>query len=222
MILTRKTFSERSIINLVFLFPFDSGKTVDVSWTSEELRILNESLVKYPESTFTGVTRYTKIMQHLPSKTIRDIGQKVKSLTRIEPQDPVRYDANIFSSLLTIHQKRKLEESDTQYSAKRSREGMSDFNSEAAQFADQEMEVNRVLEETERIVQTIRENLVKEDTQPNAELMTRFSQLIQGVLTRISAMPGVMSQLPPLPVKFNTYFVPTQGPLKLPSSAQNS
>lgn len=82
--------------------------------------------------------------------------------------------------------------------------------------------MSRALEETERLVQTIRENLVKEETQANAELMSRFSQLIQGVLNRINSMPGVMSALPPLPVKFNTYFLPTQGPLKLPPSASNN
>lgn len=117
-------------------------------------------------------------------------------------------------------QKRKLTESDPR-APKRSREATGDYANDSAVFAEQEGEINRVLEETERLVQTIRENLVKEDTAPNAELMARFSQLIQNVLGRINAMPGVMSQLPALPVKFNTYFLPTQG-LRLPPSGSLS
>lgn len=41
---------------------------------------MNECLAKYPEAAFTPLNRYVKISQHLPGKTIRDIGQKVKAL----------------------------------------------------------------------------------------------------------------------------------------------
>ena len=135
-----------------------------------------------------------------------------------------RYDLafvvpNTFNTLL---QKRKLAESDPHHAAKRSREASGDYATDAALFEEQEAEVNRVLEETERLVQTIRENLVKEDTAPNSELMARFSHLVQGVLARINSMPGVMSQLPPLPVKFNTYFLPTQGLRQLAPSSSHT
>ena len=47
-------------------------------WTQEELLVLEDCLKKYPEKDHTPLNRYVRIAQHLPGKTIRDVGSRVK------------------------------------------------------------------------------------------------------------------------------------------------
>lgn len=67
-----------------------SKPVTEATWSADELRILNECLLKYPETAYTALNRYVKISAHLPGKTIRDIGQKVKAGRTEHAADPVR------------------------------------------------------------------------------------------------------------------------------------
>jgi len=72
------------------------------------------------------------------------------------------------------------------------------------------VKANNVLDENNQIIQQIRDNLYGDKVQDNTEHMVRFCKNIAILMNCMSKMPGVMSQMPPLPIRLNTYFVHQQ------------
>jgi len=73
---------------------------------------------------------------------------------------------------------------------------------------EQENFINNLLSHNCLIIAKIRENLLKGDINNNLELISQFRNNIIQVLTCMSKMPGIMSQMPPIPVKLNTICIP--------------
>lgn len=73
---------------------------------------------------------------------------------------------------------------------------------------EQEAYINQILLQNNNIISSIRENILKGSIESNYDLIAQFRNNIIQVLTCMSKMPGVMSQMPPIPVKLNTICVP--------------
>jgi hypothetical protein len=66
------------------------------------------------------------------------------------------------------------------------------------------MYINNLLSQNNIIVSNIRENILKGSLDANNELMKQFRSNIIQILTCMSKMQGVMSQMPPIPIKLNS------------------
>eukprot|EP01080_Neovahlkampfia_damariscottae_P003419 gene3419-5964_t len=69
---------------------------------------------------------------------------------------------------------------------------------------EQEMYINNLLSQNNLIISNIRENILKGSLESNHELMKQFRANIIQILTCMSKMPGIMSQMPPIPIKLNS------------------
>lgn len=154
-------------------------------WTSEEMALLHEGLKKYPETKYDDLTRAQNIGKMIETKSIRDISNQIKVLQQLQ-------------------KKRKsitLEEPQLKKQVKKE---------EKPNQQEQEAYINQILLQNNNIINSIRENILKGTIENNYDLISQFRNNIIQVLTCMSKMPGVMSQMPPIPVKLNTICVPQQ------------
>eukprot|EP00762_Andalucia_godoyi_P007795 ANDGO_01751.mRNA.1 hypothetical protein len=82
--------------------------------------------------------------------------------------------------------------------------------SSAANTKREELErsIQRCMQENIRIIASIRDNLCNSRLEDNFELMVQFRSNVSAILTRMSQMGGVMSQMPAIPVRLNTLLMP--------------
>lgn len=73
-----------------------------------------------------------------------------------------------------------------------------------------EEHVNRLLAENNKIIGAIRENITQHKVTNNIQMISKFRENIIQILTCMAKMSGVMSQMPPIPVKLNTICIPLQ------------
>jgi hypothetical protein len=73
-----------------------------------------------------------------------------------------------------------------------------------------EMYINDLLEQNLIIIANIRNNIAHRKINDNISLISKFRENIIQVLTCMSKMNGIMSQMPPIPVKLNTICIPQQ------------
>ena len=66
------------------------------------------------------------------------------------------------------------------------------------------MYINNLLSQNNLIISNIRENILKGSLESNQDLMKQFRANIIQILTCMSKMPGIMSQMPPIPIKLNS------------------
>jgi hypothetical protein len=79
-----------------------------------------------------------------------------------------------------------------------------------AQQNQSEMYINDLLEQNLIIIANIRNNIAHRKINDNITLISKFRENIIQVLTCMSKMSGIMSQMPPIPVKLNTICIPQQ------------
>jgi hypothetical protein len=70
---------------------------------------------------------------------------------------------------------------------------------------EQEMYINNLIAENGDIICKIRENILKNELDANGDYIARFRLNTIDILTTMSKMPGFMGQMPPIPVKLNTF-----------------
>ncbi|KAL0486049.1 ribosomal protein S12 methylthiotransferase RimO [Acrasis kona] len=73
-----------------------------------------------------------------------------------------------------------------------------------------EVFINDLLEHNLKIISTIRFNMAHGRINDNITLISKFRENIIQVLTCMSKMGGIMSRMPPIPVKLNTICIPQQ------------
>eukprot|EP01102_Stenamoeba_stenopodia_P009543 TRINITY_DN2825_c0_g1_i1.p1 TRINITY_DN2825_c0_g1~~TRINITY_DN2825_c0_g1_i1.p1 ORF type:complete len:457 (+),score=113.49 TRINITY_DN2825_c0_g1_i1:275-1645(+) len=79
-----------------------------------------------------------------------------------------------------------------------------------ANAEEQEKKINKLLDENANLINVIRENLMNGKMSDNVEPMNRFHKNIYTVLSWLSNMPGIMGEMPPLPVKLSTCLIPAR------------
>jgi len=75
--------------------------------------------------------------------------------------------------------------------------------------SEHETRTNALIEDNLQLINQMRENLIAGKIQFNLELMQKFHSNIQLILKVLKSVGGLVSQMPPLPVKMNTYFFAT-------------
>lgn len=64
-------------------------------------------------------------------------------------------------------------------------------------------QAGKMLEQNVAVINQIRQNLSGGKIHENTDLIMRFRDNVTSILNSFTAMPGVMSHMPPLPVKLN-------------------
>ncbi|BBN10922.1 hypothetical protein MPTK1_5g07580 [Marchantia polymorpha subsp. ruderalis] len=204
----------------------DPGITAD--WSSEEQATLDDGLTKFAGET-SNLAKYIKIANLLPEKTVRDVAMRCRWMTKKEigkrrkPEDQNASKKN-------KDKKDKSDSMSTKAPTGHIRPGLSSYTAPTPNVDNDDGISNdaiggttgQLLEQNSHVILQIRSNLAAMKLQENTELLVRFRDNICAILNGMTNMPGIMSQMPPLPVKLNTELADTILPKSLPQASPTS
>ncbi|KAJ4961118.1 hypothetical protein NE237_021028 [Protea cynaroides] len=186
----------------------DTGLAVE--WSSEEQSKLEEGFVRYADE--PSIMRYVKIAAMLPDKTVRDVALRCQWMTK-EKSGKRRKPDDHYTGKKMKDRKEKL-------AASSSKASLPPFllqNMPAYPLMMHHMDRDRMhcevpatgsttkklLDENFQVFSRISANLAAFQIQDNIDLFCRMRNNITAILTDMRDMPGIMSQMPPLPVSIN-------------------
>eukprot|EP00262_Sarcandra_glabra_P021102 TRINITY_DN8717_c0_g1_i1.p1 TRINITY_DN8717_c0_g1~~TRINITY_DN8717_c0_g1_i1.p1 ORF type:complete len:310 (-),score=49.52 TRINITY_DN8717_c0_g1_i1:222-1151(-) len=183
----------------------DTGLAAE--WSREEQSILDEGLLIYAaEST---IMRYIKIAATLREKTVRDVALRCRWMTK-EHGKRRKSEENYIGKKIK-DRKEKLTDS----SPKTNITPAPQSNMNAYSFLIHHMghndriscevggTIRHLLGENAQIFSQITANLTTFKVQDNIDLFCRMRNNITAILNNMRDMPGIMSQMPPLPVSID-------------------
>ncbi|KAG0625999.1 hypothetical protein M758_2G094900 [Ceratodon purpureus] len=187
----------------------DSGLALE--WSAEEQSILEEALNKHAGQT-NSLAKYIKIAALLNEKTVRDVALRVRWMTKKE-NGKRRKDEAQNTTKKSKDKKDKAETTSKQMPPSNivPRSPMPMYSPPPAIDNDDGISneliggtTGQLLEQNVQVIAQIRSNLAAMKMQENTDLLVRFRDNIFAILNGMTNMPGIMSQMPPLPVKLNT------------------
>jgi hypothetical protein len=161
----------------------------------EEIDLLKDAIAKHPfsedASPHARCVHYSKLAASVKSKSAHDVLQKLIDDYAAAPASlgtgvPA---GSVLGSVGTVGGASSVSESER---------------------SDLERGVQRCMQDNIRIIARIRDNLVNGRLEDNFDLMVQFRSNVSAILTRMSQMGGVMSQMPAIPVRLNTLLIPSK------------
>ncbi|KAJ6809707.1 uncharacterized protein M6B38_162770 [Iris pallida] len=186
----------------------DAGLAVD--WSFNEQAVLNDGLVKF--SNEPGMMKYIKIAALLPEKTVRDVALRCRWMAKKENVKRRKLEENYAGKKIKDRKER------IESSAKANIHLVPPDNVAAYSFMMHHVNHNNqlpyeapaidsatqhLLEENIKVLTQISENLSTCKLENNIDLLSHSRDNMTTILNRMSEMPGIMSQMPPLPVSIN-------------------
>ncbi|XP_020570816.1 uncharacterized protein LOC110017968 [Phalaenopsis equestris] len=200
----------------------DTGLTAD--WSYKEQALLSHGLIQYSDQ--PTIMKYIKIAALLPDKSVRDVALRSSWMSRKENVKRRRYE-DYSTGRKCKDRKEKMGDSFTKVNIlpfgrnvgypflMHHGNNNNHFLSEAPII---DNAGRQLLEENVRVLGQIASNLETVKIQDNVNLFLRTRNNITAILSSMSGMPGIMSQMPPLPVTINEDLVTSI----LPSPSQLS
>ncbi|KAG0499839.1 hypothetical protein HPP92_004095 [Vanilla planifolia] len=196
----------------------DPGLMMD--WTTEEQATLEELLNKYASD--PSVIRYAKIAKQLPEKTVRDVALRSRWMTKKE-SGKRRKDDNI-SRKNKDKKERSIDSSSKPSSHLGARSNLPSYsipmlpmdNDDDISYAAIGGSTGQLLEHTAQIFSQISGNFTNFQVNDNIGLFCQARDNILKVMNELNDIPGVMEQMPQLPVKLNEELANTILPLIVP------
>jgi hypothetical protein len=192
----------------------DTG--LDLEWSPSEQSVLNDGLAQFSNEP-SSMSKYIKIAALLPEKTVRDVALRCHWLSKNE-------DA-----------KRKGEELAAKNSDQKgfSKQGQSAVpmytvppppmdTDDGISFEGLRLcqaiggTTGKLLEVNSQAILKIRANLAASQAQENTDLLVQVRDNIYAILNGMMSMPGIMSQMPPLPVQLNSELADSILPQPMP------
>ncbi|KAL6651819.1 hypothetical protein ACP70R_010744 [Stipagrostis hirtigluma subsp. patula] len=191
-------------------YKFVTGSPSD--WNDRELAILKEGLVRYARE--PNIMKYIKIAAMLPNRTIRDValrcwwatgkdrrkkpdgfytGKKIRDMKPIQDKMVASVPMTNFHLAPT--------NSITPFSISMQHPNQHCQVPKEAPVVDNATQ--HLLEENNRLLNQIAANIETYKTEQNTDLFLRTSDNIKTILSRMSKSPGIMGQMPSLPVPIN-------------------
>ncbi|KAJ6839464.1 uncharacterized protein M6B38_315000 [Iris pallida] len=186
----------------------DTGLAVD--WSFNEQAVLNDALVKF--SNEPGMMKYIKIAAFLPEKTVRDVALRCRWMAKKENVKRRKLEENYAGKKIKDRKER------IDSSAKANIHLVPPDNVAAYSFMMHHANTNNqfpyevpaidsatqhLLEENINVLTQISENLSTCKLENNIDLLSHSRDNMATILNRMSEMPGIMSQMPPLSVSIN-------------------
>ncbi|XP_027354305.1 uncharacterized protein LOC113864600 isoform X2 [Abrus precatorius] len=182
----------------------DTGLAVE--WSVDEQYKLEESLAKYADE--PSIMRYIKIAAMLPDKTVRDVALRCRWLTR-KRRKP---DEHSLGKKVNNRKDKPVEStSKTNFHSVLS-PNMATYSRMSHHMMDQSQRIlydgicsplKQLLEQNAQAFSQITANLSTYKLQDNIDLFCHTRHNINTILNDMREMPGIMSQMPPLPVTIN-------------------
>ncbi|KAF3652155.1 putative CLAVATA3/ESR (CLE)-related protein 25-like [Capsicum annuum] len=193
----------------------DTGLAVE--WTIEELYKLEEGLIKYANE--PRIMKYIKIAATLRDKNVRDVALRCRWITRKRRKQE---DYSLGKKMKDM--KDKLAEMSSMSSASASLMSLAPYSlsmyhhgpSDALSSGAALLGTRHLLEENNQALNKISANLSTFKLQDNVDLFFQTKNNLIAILNNMKNMPGIMSQMPPLPVFLNEELASSLSP----SSAQ--
>ncbi|KAG0528067.1 hypothetical protein BDA96_06G286900 [Sorghum bicolor] len=181
-------------------------------WSDREVAILKEGLVRYARE--PNIMRYIKIAAMLPNRTIRDValrcwwatgkerrkkpdgfytGKKVRDMKPIQDKMVASVPIANFQMTPTTNV--------TPFSISMQHPNQQSQVHKEAPVVDSATQ--HLLEENNQLLNQISANIETFKTVENTDLFLRTSNNIKTILSRMSETPGIMGQMPPLPLSIN-------------------
>ncbi|XP_068646931.1 uncharacterized protein [Aristolochia californica] len=188
----------------------DTGLAVD--WSIEEQSILEEGLAKYGDE--PNIMRYIKIAAKIPNKTVRDVALRCRWMNK-NYNGKRRKPEEQYSGKKMKDRKEKLVESSSKATLPPpfAHPNMAAYpflmhRSDHSNQLTSEVPVvsgwtRHLLDENIQVFNQIAANLATYNLQENIDLFCRTRNNIVAILNNMREMPGIMSQMPPLPVSIN-------------------
>ncbi|KAG9442333.1 hypothetical protein H6P81_018187 [Aristolochia fimbriata] len=188
----------------------DTGLAVD--WSIEEQSILEEGLAKY--SDMPTMMRYIKIVAKIPDKTVRDVALRCRWMAK-NHNGKRRKPEEQYTGKKMKDRKEKLVESSSKATLPPPipHPNMAAYpflmhHSDNSNQLTSEVPVvsgwaRLLLDENIQVFNQIAANLATYKLQENIDLFCRTRNNIAAILNNMREMPGIMSQMPPLPVSVN-------------------
>ncbi|ESQ28464.1 hypothetical protein EUTSA_v10018953mg [Eutrema salsugineum] len=184
-----------------------SGLKLDTSlaseWSTEEQFKLEDGLEKYKDK--PSIMKYIKIAATLPDKTVRDVALRCRWMTRKRRKAEELYcgkrtssskdkQAELSSSIPSV-----LPDNMASYPF------LMPFTSSSKHITCEDLSGHAIslLEQNVRAFSQIRANLSSYKVQDNIDLFCQTRNNLITIQTDMNNMPGLMSQMPPLPIAIN-------------------
>ncbi|KAK8940852.1 hypothetical protein KSP39_PZI009826 [Platanthera zijinensis] len=183
----------------------DTGLAAD--WSYKEQALLHHGLIKYADQ--PSISKYIKIAALLPEKTVRDVALRCRWMSRTEGDKRQKLDFYAGNKLKDRKEK-MVNSSSTENIYQLGNVSGYHFMMHHAnhnQTLNEAPVINnatrQLIEESAKVFGQIASNLERFKVQDNVDLFLRTRNNITDVLNSMSGMPGIMSQMPPLPVAIN-------------------
>ncbi|KAI3973291.1 hypothetical protein MKX01_020666 [Papaver californicum] len=179
-----------------------------LKWTPEELTTFEEGLTKYAVDTF--LVRCAKIATELPDKTARDVALRCRWMTKKENGKRRKDDHN--PSRKSKDRKEKTADPSTKSASHlAARPNVPPYalpmmpmdNDDGISFKAIGGATGQLLEQNAHVFNQISANFASYQYQENINLFCQTRDNILSILNDLNDMPGIMKQMPPLPVKMN-------------------
>ncbi|CAM6077141.1 unnamed protein product [Sphagnum tenellum] len=183
---------------------------LSLDWSSAEQSSLEEGLVKYAGQA-NNLVKYIKLAALLPEKTVRDVALRCIWITKKEDGERRKVEQQN-SSKKTKDKKEKAEAQLTRPLLEVAARVPPPMYTPPSTPVDNDDGISNdaiggptghLFEHNSQIIGQIRANLAACKLQENTELLVQFKDNIFAILNGMTNMPGIMSQMPPLPVKLN-------------------
>ncbi|URD80661.1 hypothetical protein MUK42_05429 [Musa troglodytarum] len=209
-------FSTSSSPANVPLDPVKHSTAFSVDWTFEELEVLKQGLVTY--SSEPNIMRYIKIAAKLPDKTVRDVAMRCRWMTKKEkgkrrkPED--YYAGKKIKDMKASCYPEKMIGSSSMANARCNQPEIADaysFRMHDGNHNNQflceapviDNRTQQLLDDNAKLFHQIAVNLENNEIQNNIDLLYHSNENLRAILNSMSGMPGIMSQMPPMPVHVN-------------------
>uniref|UniRef100_A0A0D6R4F9 Myb-like domain-containing protein n=1 Tax=Araucaria cunninghamii TaxID=56994 RepID=A0A0D6R4F9_ARACU len=177
-------------------------------WTADEQSMLEDGLQQF--SSESNILKYIKIAALLPEKTVRDVALRCRWMSRKENGKRRKGDEQI----ATKKPNRKEKFVDLSWKQSNHLIQQSDMVTCASPVFSMDNEgvpsyeqiggtTGHLLEQNAKAFEQITTNLAAYRIQENISLLCRARDNIGAILNDMKDMHGIMSQMPPLPVKLN-------------------
>lgn len=181
----------------------DTGLAVE--WSLDEQYRLEEGLANYANE--PSIMKYIKIAAALPDKTVRDVALRCRWLTR-KRRKP---DEHSLGKKINYRKDKSLEfaAQSNLHSALPPSMGSYSHMSRVMEQSQRTLydgicgPMKQLMEQNAQAFNQINTNLSTYKLQDNIDLFCHTRHNINSILNDMSEMPGIMSQMPPLPVAIN-------------------
>ncbi|XP_043707958.1 uncharacterized protein LOC122657350 [Telopea speciosissima] len=182
---------------------------LSTEWTAEEQSIVDEGLTKFASE--SSIVRYAKIAMQLQDKTVRDVALRLRWMTKKENGKRRKEDHNFARK--NKDKKEKVTEPSAKSTQLGARPNVPQYalpmipNDDGISYEVIGGATGQMLEQNAQAFNQISVNLSAYQIQENINLFCQARDNILMILKDLNDMPGVMNQMPPLPVKVNEELV---------------